>query len=92
MLLEHILFDEKVFEAFIDNLIDENVLDKMGKKKVSNSMRRGFIGGGVYTEFPSDREADVVKKVSKNLHRIPYSSNPPTAPIGSEPKRTRKKK
>jgi len=55
----------------------ENVLDKMGKKKVASSMRKGSVTGPVYTEFPSSKEKKVVKQVSKNLHRKPFSDHPP---------------
>jgi len=57
--------------------ISENVLDKMGKKKVAKSLRKGSVTGPVYTEFPSGKEKAIVTKVSKNLHREPYSHNPP---------------
>jgi len=57
--------------------IVENVLDKMGKKRISKSIRTGAVSPEVYTEFPSDKEEEIVKTVAKNLHRKPYSKHPP---------------
>lgn len=67
---------ENLLQELID-LITENVLDKMKKHKISNSIRRNAISGSVYTEFPSDREKEVVKQVAANLNKVPYSHNPP---------------
>jgi hypothetical protein len=68
--------------------IVENVLDKMGLSKATASVRRGMIGGGeVYMDrHDSDKEGTkaVMAKVSKNLHRKPYSHNPPRMGIGGE--------
>lgn len=78
--------EESVTQESVNNLIDsilENVLDKMGKQKISKSIRKGFVGGGVYTEFPSSREKKIIQKVSKNLHRRPYSHRPPMMGIST---------
>lgn len=78
---------ENITETNIKNYVNsvlENVLDKMGKKKVSKNIRRGSVSGPVYTEFPSSREKEVVKKVSKNLNKIPYSHDPPIMGISED--------
>lgn len=67
---------ENLLQELID-LLTENVLDQMKKQKITNSIRRNSISGPVYTEFPSDREKEVINQVSANLHKIPYSHNPP---------------
>jgi uncharacterized protein YjgD (DUF1641 family) len=67
---------ENILKELID-LITENVLDRMRKQKISNNIRRNSIAGQVYSEFPSEREKEVIKQVSANLNKIPYSHNPP---------------
>lgn len=74
---------ENLLEVVVSEIV-ENVLDKMGKNKVSTSIRAGSVAGPVYTEFPSAREDDIVGQVSKNLHKKPYSKDPPKIGISGE--------
>lgn len=68
----------------------ENVLDDMGLEKATTSVRRGMIGGGaVYMDRHDPnkkRTKDVMAKVSKNLHRKPYSHDPPRMGLGEDTK------
>lgn len=79
--------EEDYFEEMVQEIV-ENVLDKMGLHKATDSVRRGMIGGGeVYMDrHDHDKEhtKQVMAKVAKNLHRKPYSHNPPRMGIGGE--------
>lgn len=59
----------------------ENVLDDMGLKKATGSVRKDMVGGGeVYMDrHDSDKKGTkaVMAKVSKNLNKTPYSKDPP---------------
>jgi len=78
-------------QAYLGEIVEEileNVLDKMGLHKATNSIRRNMVGGGeVYMDrHDSDQKGPkaVMAKVSKNLNRKPYSHNPPRMGIGGE--------
>jgi hypothetical protein len=72
---------KKLIEALV-----ENVLDDMGHKKATKSVRRGMIGGGAVYMDRNDpnkkRTKSVMKKVSKNLNKKPYSHDPPRMGLG----------
>lgn len=80
-----------LLEVVVSEIV-ENVLDKMGKNKVSTSIRAGSVAGPVYTEFPSGKESDIVKQVSKNLHKKPYSHHPPMMGISNKQHQDKKNK
>lgn len=64
----------------------ENVLDDMGLKKATKSVRVNMVGGSpIYMDRHDDskkKTKDVMRKVSKNLHRKPYSHDPPRMGLG----------
>lgn len=66
-------------EDMLNNL-SENVLDKMGNKIATKNVRRGSVAGVVYMDKHDQNQKNtkqIMKKVSKNLNRVPYSHNPP---------------
>lgn len=70
---------EHTKEDMLNNL-SENVLDKMGNKLATKNVRKGSVAGAVYMDKHDSnkkRTKEVMKKVSKNLNKVPYSHDPP---------------
>lgn len=82
-------FQQESLNVLTDQIL-ENVLDKMGLKKATSQVRRDVIGGSpVYMDrHDGDKEGTkkVMKVVSKNLNKEPYSKDPPRMGLTKEGK------